>query len=160
MELNFTLLSDIDKNYLIDPIEVDISKIKEYQKQFGSSENLRGEDLWRLGDQTTEAMGLCLDYWYVADRFAKHSKLKFDQITSEVYLNEGNAALAALNIKPTVDSLRSYLERHPKYLAAKNVQNSWETMRDWLLQMKELFREKHYFVKKRLDQLISERAAV
>lgn len=156
LELSFKMLSKIGELFnSFNPEFVDLSKLIAYEEKFNRAETVRGEDLEILGMETLRAMDLATDYHYIATRFAKFSHLQYDRKSAHIYFMDAPKFLAASSVKDSHSAREKYADQHVDFLEYKNTRDSWQALCDWLDRKREIFREKHMWIKKTIDQIIN-----
>ncbi len=156
IKLDLELLSQVQSKFQeLTPDVVDLSEIKEYEGQFNRLERIDCIDFEKLSMNTLRAMDLAADYSYVSKRFADYSHVQVDRVAAFLYFTEAPKYLQANGVKDSDAAKTKYVDQHETYTKVKDIRNSWLALYDWLLAKKEIFQQKHFLVKKRLDQEIT-----
>lgn len=154
IELNSELIANMEEYFgAVTPEHVDLSKIKYYENEFNKYETIAAEDIELLGVQTLKAMDLVADYSYVADRFAKHAHVLLDKTAATIYYTTAPAFITKSNSKDGDGARNKFIDQEPGYTNAKDLRDGWLALKDFLDNKYNIFKEKHYWIKKRIQVL-------
>lgn len=155
IELSSELIANLDEYIgVVTPEHVDLSKVKYYEEEFNKNETIQAEDVELLGVQTLKAMDLVADYAYVADRFAKHAHVLLDKAAATIYYTTAPAFITKSNSKDGDGARNKFIDQEPAYTNAKDLRDGWMALKDYLDNKYNIFKEKHYWVKKRIQAMV------
>ncbi len=136
------------------PEFVDLSKLNFYDKEFNKwDDSIPVSELEKVSLQTLRAIDLATDYHYVASRFAAYAHIEYDKTAAIIFINEAPALLKLTETKETDTSKQKAIDKHQNYIDAKNRRDAWVALRDYLDKRRDSFVQKHYWVKKKFDQV-------
>lgn len=152
-ELRSEMLANIGTFFVsISPEAIDLSRLKFYENKFNKFESIPSSEFHNLALETIRAMDLSVDYYYVASRFAKYADLQCDRVYSITFLTKAEMWLTSNKIKDSVEARKKFVEQDPEYTHVKMLKDSWEALAQWIFQKKDIFLQKHMWIKKCMDQ--------
>lgn len=160
-ELSNKMLVDIGKYFVaIKPEFVDLSRLKYYEDKFNSFEHLPASELGTLALETIRAMDLAINYHYIATRFSKYGHIQYDRVAGMLFLTQAEVWLKQNGAKDSIEARKKFVDQHPDYTNVKLLRDSWEALADLLYQKKDIFLQRHMWVKKCIDQLSNNQTGI